>query len=481
LAEVLASLWLQPWFWPTVAVIVGLPLTLLALTEIHTMLERRGSRGTRIIMLLRNYVAPVGALLLLLNQATYADLPLTWTQIAATAFGFLLILVLFNTLNFALFVTARQGSWRSRVPSIFIDIVRILLIVVCLAVLFAFVWGADIGGLFAALGVGSIVIGLALQNPIGSIVTGLLLLFEQPFQLGDWVVINGVRGRIVDVNWRATHLKTSSGVHIMPNAMIADSMFMNISRNDSPFEMETVVKFATDDPPQLVIDVCRRVAADLPAAVPGEQAMIVPMLKAKYEVAVPIASPADNYRSTIIFRTRLWYAARRAGLHLDGDLTDPFNTPENTVNALRSVAPALYLTEEDIGVLVPQVRLERYGEGEVVQYAHVVPEGMRFILSGMATIATPVDVGAEVRFAVLDTGDMLGLSALTRQGVAAKVVAATDLAVLFVPVAVLDGLVKSRPRLARDIGVEMDNRRGMAVKALEAAGVEVPSGWRLIA
>ena len=209
--------------------------------------------------------------------------------------------------------------------------------------------------------------------------------------------------------------------------------------------------------------------------------MIVPMLKAKYEVAVPITSPADNYRSTIIFRTRLWYAARRAGLHLDGDLTDPFNTPENTATALRGVAPALYLAEQDIDRLVPQVRLERYGEGEVVQYPHIVPDGMRFILGGTATISTPVAAGAEVRFAVLDTGDMLGHSALTRQGVAAKIVAATDLAVLFVPVAVLDGLVKSRPRLARDIGVEMDNRRSMAVKAVEAAGVQMPTDWSLIA
>lgn len=481
MAEVLASLWLQPWFWPTVAVIVGLPITLLVLTELHSMLERRGSRATPIVLILRNYVAPVGALLVLLSQATHANIDFTWTQVVATVFGFLLILVLFNTLNYALFVTAKQTSWRSRVPTIFIDIVRILLIVVALAVLFSVVWSTDVGGLFAALGVGSIVIGLALQNPVGSIVTGLLLLFEQPFQLGDWIVVDGIRGRVVDVNWRATHLKTSSGLWIMPNSKLAEGMFQNLSRNDSPFEMETIVRFATDDPPQLVIDVCRRVAEDLPAAVPGEPAMIVPMLKAKYEVAVPILSPADNYRSTIIFRTRLWYAARRAGLHLDGDLTDNYNTPENVLDALRRVAPALYLAEEDIAVLGPQVRLERYGEGEVVQYPHAVPDGMRYIMAGTATIATPIEAGSEVRFAVLDHGDVLGLTALTRQGVAAKIVAATDLSVLFVPTGVLDTLVKTRPRLARDIGIEMDNRREMAAKALAAAGVEMPGGWRLIA
>jgi small-conductance mechanosensitive channel len=470
----MAEIWLQPWFWPAVAVVIGLPVVLLVLTEIYSALDRRGSRASRIVLLLRNYVAPVGALLLLLNQATYAEIDLTWPRVTATVLGFLIILVLFNTLNFALFVTARQGTWRSRIPSIFVDIVRILLIVVCLALLFASVWGADIGGLFTALGVGSIVIGLALQAPLGSIVTGLLLLFEQPFQLGDWVVINGIRGRIVDVNWRATHLKTTTGVHIMPNSMIAEGMFQNLSRSESPFEMETIVKFATDDPPQLVIDVCTSVAADLPFAIEGEPASVLPMRKAKYEVSVPITSPGENYKSEKVFRTRLWYAARRHGLHLDGDLTDTYNTPENTEEAVRLVAAALYLTREDVPVVAPQARLERYGAGEVVQHPLVVPDGMRYIVSGSAIIGTPIEVGAEVKFASLDRGDVMGLTALTRQSVSARITALTDLAVLYVPVAVLDGLVKTRPRLARDIGKEIDNRRGMAYKALEAAGVETP-------
>jgi small-conductance mechanosensitive channel len=466
-----SEIWLQPWFWPAVGVVIGLPITLLVLTEVASSLERRGSRAATIVKVLRNYVAPVGALLLLLSQIRHVPGEFSWPQVVGTVFGFLIILVLLNSLNFALFVTAKQGSWRSRIPSIFVDIVRVILILVCLAVLFSVVWGADIGGVFTALGVGSIVIGLSLQNAVGSVVSGLLLLFEQPFQLGDWLETHGVRGRVVEVNWRAVHIKTSRGVQVIPNAALAGAAFMNLSRNDSPFEASTIVKFSTDDSPQLVIDVCTRVAQDLPFAIPGEAAGIQPMPKAKYAVDIPITSPAENWKSIRDFRTRLWYAARRADLHLDGDLTDNYNTPENVLEAVRKVAPALYLTGEDIEVVAPQVRLERYGAGEVVQYPNAVPDGMRYIVSGTAAIATPIDAGAEVRFANLDRDDVVGLTALTRQGVNTRVIATTDLAVLFVPVGVLDGLVKSRPRLARDIGQEIDNRLGLAMKALEAAGV----------
>ena len=477
----MSEFWLQPWFWPAVGVVIGLPVVLLVLTEVQSMLERRGSRASRIVVLLRNYVAPVGALLLLMSQAQYADVELNWTRIVATVFGFLVILVLLNTLNFALFVTAKEGTWRSKIPSIFVDIVRIILIIVCLAVLFSAVWDADVGGLFAALGVGSIVIGLSLQNAVGSIVTGLLLLFEQPFQLGDWLEVNGTRGRIIEVNWRAVHIKTSRGVLVMPTASLAESAFLNLSRKPSPFEFDIVVKFSTDDAPQDVIDVCTRVAADLPAAVPGEVATITPMPKAKYEVEVAINSPADNATSIGIFRKRLWYAARRADLHLDGDLTDNYNTAANVESAVRRLAPALYLTAEDVLVVAPQARLERWGEGEVVQHPLTIPDGMRYIVEGTAQLATPIEAGAEVRFAALDRDDVIGLTALTRQGVSARITATSDLAVLFVPVAVLDGLVKTRPKLARDIGQEIDNRRTLAYAALDAAGVDVPSGSRLIA
>jgi len=477
----MAEIWNEPWFWPAIGVVVGLPVTLLVLTELHSALDRRGNRASRIVLLLRNYVAPVGALLLLLSQAGYANIDFTWTQVTATVFGFLLILVLLNGLNFALFVTAKTGSWRSKVPSIFVDIVRIILILVSLAILFSVVWSADVGGLFAALGVGSIVIGLSLQNAVGSVVSGLLLLFEQPFQLGDWIETGGLRGRIVEVNWRAVHLKTSRGIQIIPNASLAGGSFMNLSRNDSPFEFSTIVKFATDDSPQQVIDLCTRVAADLPATVPGAAATISPMPKGRYEVEVALNSPGDNASSIRIFRTRLWYAARRADLHLDGDLTDNYNTPANVLEAVRRMAPALYLGQQDIEVIAPQVRLERYGSGEVIQYPEVVPDGMRYIIDGTAVVTTAVEVGSEVRFAVLDRDDVVGLTALTRQRAMARIVATSDLAALFVPTPVLDGLVKTRPRLARDIGQEIDNRRSLATKALEAVGIVRTSDSGMIA
>ncbi|HRN28902.1 MAG TPA: hypothetical protein PK890_04275, partial [Terrimesophilobacter sp.] len=103
------DLWNQSWFWPSVIVIVGLPIVLLVLTEWREALLRRGSQAARIVLLLRNYVAPTAALLVLLSQTHDVDVDANWSRIVATILGFLVILVLINGLNFALFVTARKG------------------------------------------------------------------------------------------------------------------------------------------------------------------------------------------------------------------------------------------------------------------------------------------------------------------------------------------------------------------------------------
>ena len=471
--ETLNDILAEPWFWPAASVIIGLPIVLLVLGELHTALVRRDSPGARIVLLIRNVLAPLGAIIILFTQipqeAGNADF--TWPKVAATAFGFVLILVLLNGLNLAIFVTAKQGTWRNRIPSIFVDIARVVLIVVCLAVLFGWIWNADIGGFFTALGVGSIVIGLALQNAVGSVLSGLFLLFEQPFEIGEYIVTPDGKGRVVVVNWRATHIDTANGILIIPNSTLAGASFRNLSRATAPYETSAAVRFATDDPPQTVIDVMVEVAMGLPERHPDESASAIPTGKSWYEVSIPLTSPAKSYGTLGLFHTRLWYAARRAGLHLDRDLTDNFATPERTREVLTRLAPRFYLVPDDLPTLLDQgVRLERFGEGEVVQRAGTVPDGIRVIVSGVVELSVPGTQGVRVPVTQLQRDDVLGLTALTRQAVASELVALVDLAVLFVPAPVIDALVKARPALARDIGQAIESRQDLGERALERAG-----------
>ena len=226
----MSSVFDAPWFYWAIGVAVGFPVCLVFLTEVHNALLRRGNALARPVHLLRNYILPLGALLILLVQAIQVSGEATPVRVVATVFGFVVLVLLLSGLNATMFHGAPEGSWRKRIPSIFLDVARFALIAVGVGLILAYIWGANVGGLFTALGVSSIVLGLTLQNSVGQIISGLLVLFEQPFQLGDWIETPTARGRVVEVNWRATHIDTGSGMMIMPNSALAAASFTNFSR-----------------------------------------------------------------------------------------------------------------------------------------------------------------------------------------------------------------------------------------------------------
>ena len=111
------------------------------------------------------------------------------------------------------------------------------------------------------------------------------------------------------------------------------------------------------------------------------------------------------------------------------------------------------------------------GDGELVQKVGQVPDGIRVIVSGVAQLTMPGEQGAQIPVTQLKKDDLLGVTALTRQPVALDVMVVDELAVLFVPIAIVDTLVKTRPALARDIGLAIDHRQQLSEKAAADAGM----------
>jgi small-conductance mechanosensitive channel len=465
----------QPWFWPAVIVSVGLPLALIGLTELHNMLARKGSRAAPIVSMVRNYLVPVAGVLVLISQPGAWEGEGTWPRVIWTIFILLVIVVTINALNHLVFHRAEKGSWRDRFPTIFSDLIRFALIIVGIAMVLAWLWNADVAGIFAALGVTSIVVGLALQNAVGSVVSGLFLIFEAPFELGDWIDTGGVRGQIVEVNWRAVHLDTGNGIVVMPTANLAGGSFTNLSRATDPFAAVIDTAFATDDAPLQVRGLLADVARDIPLASADREPSITTLGGSAYRIAIPLRNAGDESAVVDAFTTRLWYAARRAELHLDGDLTDDWNTPSRLQDALHQIAPLLSLRPLDAEALASEARLERYAAGEVLLRPGVVPGATRFILAGRVLLGIPTDSGF-VQVTELARDDAVGLTALTRSPTLSRAIALTELEVVAVPVTVLDDVVRTHPVLARELVREQENRVRLARTALAAVGESLGPG-----
>ena len=458
----------SPWFYWAVGVAVGFPVCLVLLTELHNALLRRGSTLARPVHLVRNYILPLGALLILLVQAIQVSGEATPVRVVATVFGFVVLVLLLSGLNATMFQGAPEGSWRKRIPSIFLDVARFAVIAVGLAIMLAYIWGANVGGLFTALGVTSIVIGLALQNSVGQIISGLLLLFEQPFQLGDWIDAPSARGRVVEVNWRATHIDTGGGMMIMPNSALAAASFKNLSRPAGTHSLGVTTVFSVDDPPDDVIRMLNRVAMMLPQVRPGATPSSVRSGSMEYSTGIPLRSPADDFAAKSQFLRWVWYASRRAGLHLD-EAEDEFATPERVQTSLRIIAPTLRLNQKDQEDLLGRVRLTRYGADEYIQYTGQVPKRMTFIVNGKVRLAATDQRGGVIPVRTLEAGDFLGQTALTLEPVNASAYAMEEVTVLRIDREVIEDLASRKPVLLQDFGRAIEERRESLRRAMAAA------------
>jgi small-conductance mechanosensitive channel/CRP-like cAMP-binding protein len=441
-------------------------VALIALTEWQHTLRRRGSSLIGPVTLLRNYLLPLGALLLAMVGATQMPAGSTPVRIVATLVAIVVLILMLSGIKASLFASAPQSSWRRRVPAIFLDVIRFALIALGVGLIFAYIWGANVGGLFTALGITSIVIGLTLQNSVGQIISGLLMLFEQPFRLGDWIQTDKAKGRVVEVNWRAVHLETSDGLRVTPNSVLAGQSFTNLSRPEGQHAIRVTTVFAIEDRPDQVCAMLTRIAAQLPECHPDLTPVAVPLGQMEYRTKIPLRTPGDDGSAEATFLRWIWYAARREGLHLD-EADDEFTESESVEAAIRAVAaPTLRLTTDQQRSMAAHAVIERYGAGELILPAGIVPEHMLFIMSGTVLLTGDTDDGSRTEVGTLEEGSYLGQSTLVRHPVIGSYFALDEVTLVRVRREAIEQVVQRDPVLLQEFGRSIDERRASVFRAL---------------
>ncbi len=100
--------------------------------------------------------------------------------------------------------------------------------------------GVDLSNLAFIAGALSVGIGFGLQDVIKNFVSGLIILFERPFKVGDWVILGGEEGKIKQINIRSTELETwTRRSVIIPNATLISSSLVNLTHGNN-WQRQTV-------------------------------------------------------------------------------------------------------------------------------------------------------------------------------------------------------------------------------------------------
>lgn len=95
--------------------------------------------------------------------------------------------------------------------------------------------GISITPILASLGVGSLAVGLALQETLSNFFSGIYIILDKPFRVGDLVKVDGdVEGHVLKIGWRSTHFRLlNNNLVVLPNAKVGSSQIVNYDMDDS--------------------------------------------------------------------------------------------------------------------------------------------------------------------------------------------------------------------------------------------------------
>ena len=111
--------------------------------------------------------------------------------------------------------------------------------------------------IIGSLGVG---IGLGLQSVVNNLVSGIILAFEKPFKIGDYIEVSDEEGRIKEIGIRSSKLSTADGADvIIPNGELLSKHVINWTLRDSRKRSELVLSINYDDKLTEVRDILQRI------------------------------------------------------------------------------------------------------------------------------------------------------------------------------------------------------------------------------
>jgi small-conductance mechanosensitive channel len=139
-------------------------------------------------------------------------------------------------------------------------------VILVLGALFAFgAAGIDLSRLTIIVGALGVGIGFGLQNIVNNFISGLILLFERPIQIGDTVELDTLMGKVREIGIRASVIRTFSGAEvIVPNGDLIAGRVVNWTLSDQKRRVEIPIGVAYGSDPQQVIEILTEVAGQHP-------------------------------------------------------------------------------------------------------------------------------------------------------------------------------------------------------------------------
>lgn len=251
--------WLSLW---GIVILLGLPILFVIATIVYRKRLPSG-RGLIPPQIIRFLFIPFCAVHLILTKIINISSETFIIKTSTTVIAIILISFFFNAINYLLFSENNILRKKEIIPKLGRNVLHIILITIITACVLSIVWDLNLGNLLTALGVGSVVIGLALQEPLGNLFTGISLLMANPFKKGEWIKVGDEIGKVSEINWRSVKIHTKFNEQIIiPNNILGKEKIKNLSRPDRIYAEVLEFGFSYNDRPSLVKKVLLAIVKD---------------------------------------------------------------------------------------------------------------------------------------------------------------------------------------------------------------------------
>jgi small-conductance mechanosensitive channel/CRP-like cAMP-binding protein len=379
------------------------------------------------------------------------------------------------------------------VPKLLKDVIGAAYYIAALFAVVGFVFEQPVTGLLATSGVVAVVLGFALQNTLSDVFSGIALNMEHPYRQGDWIRLdNGFEGEVVEVNWRATHLRSRQESEIIqPNSGMATARTVNFHYPNKNYAFNIQVRLDFRVPPArakatlkaaaLACERVRRQPAPVARILSFEDSFVLYDMKIWTQ---DYAKHPDNVDEVL---TRVWEHLRWAGISFAFPQRNVHLYEKEERDEEKSLAVSELLEEIDLFASLQDGEKESLAgrmekrhlrpgqkiveQGEEGQSLYVVAEGLLEVRVRFR------EDGPEQKVAQLGPGDFFGeMSLLTGAPRSASVIALTEGVVYNIEKVHFEPILQARPFIAETLAALLGRRQEATRAIAESQSVAGPAG-----
>jgi small-conductance mechanosensitive channel/CRP-like cAMP-binding protein len=438
-------------------------------------------RGVVVLFVLHLLLIPVGGALRGVGSTVANEV-----RLAALILATLSLIGMSGTLLFSIALP----RLRVQMPKILQDVLVALSALIAIFML-ASRAGLNLSGLIATSAVLTAVIGLAFQDTLGNVVGGLTLQLDDSIDVGDWIRVGDVVGRVAEIRWRYTALETRNWeTVILPNSLLVKGQVTIIGRRkDAPLQHRRWVYFNVDfryapsEVLRIATDAVRGAPMDNVAETPKPDCVLMDLQESycRYAVRYWVKNLAVDDPTDSLIRTRLFFALRRADIPLSIPAHAIFMTEDSSerkeekgraeierrMTALSQVGIFAALSEDERTELADHLRYAPFAAGETMTRQGAEAHWLYMIIEGEVSVRVARD-GGQQEVARLKSGDFFGeMSLLTGEPRAATVESVTAVECYRLDKAAFQGLLSKRPEVAETIADLLARRKSELSTARE--------------